>query len=134
MDDPLDDSDSDLDVRAGSWDDDVPEEVKNLYVDMIKHQQEMGVAKFNQLCTYVFKPGTIWAFEYWKLLTKAIRLAKVHGRELGISRYLAGAEAKLEQMGLKQFESNYAANLSGGNKRKLMVVITDNKGFNIRYV
>jgi ABC-type multidrug transport system ATPase subunit len=30
-------------------------------------------------------------------------------------------EAKLQQMGLKSFEHNYAANLSGGNKRKLMV-------------
>lgn len=30
-------------------------------------------------------------------------------------------ESKLRQMSLKPFESNYAANLSGGNKRKLMV-------------
>jgi len=99
LDDSLDDSDSDLEVGDYSgWDADVPDEIKSLYVGMIKNQQEMGVAKFQQLCTYVFKPGTIWAFEYWKLLAKAIRLAKVHGRDLGISRYLAGAEAKLEQI------------------------------------
>jgi len=30
-------------------------------------------------------------------------------------------ESKLKQMSLKPFEHNYAANLSGGNKRKLMV-------------
>ena len=32
---------------------------------------------------------------YWKVLTSAIRLAKVHGRDLGITRYIAGAEVTL---------------------------------------
>merc|ERR1712023_489403 len=37
------------------------------------------------------------------------------------SQIPAVTEAKLNQLGLKSFEKNYAANLSGGNKRKLMV-------------